>query len=139
MGTQVDPSTVAALHKKTEGWVTGLRLVVLSMRHRGNLDPKLLGSQVNAQYVMEYLFNEVFSSQPSEIRSYLLSSAILRRFCGPLCEAVCALGTDSSTCEHGGWDFIAWLKQENLFLIPLDIENRWFRYHHLFQRLLVNQ
>jgi LuxR family maltose regulon positive regulatory protein len=139
MGTQIDPSTVAALHKKTEGWVTGLRLAFLSMRHRGNIDPKLLGAQVNAQYVMEYLFVEVFSSQPSEIRSYLLGTAILDRFCGPLCEAVRAPGTDASTCEHSGWDFIAWLKEENLFVIPLDTENRWFRYHHLFQRLLVNQ
>jgi LuxR family maltose regulon positive regulatory protein len=63
----VDPSTAAAVEKKTEGWVTGLRLTALSMRHRRNLDPALLAPQVDAQYVMEYLFNEVFSHQSPEI------------------------------------------------------------------------
>ena len=80
LGTQVDPATAAALQKKTEGWVTGLRLAVLSMRHRGGLDLKLLEPQVDAQYVMEYLFTEVFSRQPPEIRQYLLGTAILDRF-----------------------------------------------------------
>ncbi|MBT8405875.1 MAG: hypothetical protein KJP05_00335, partial [Deltaproteobacteria bacterium] len=139
LGIQVDRSTVAVLEEKTEGWVTGLRLAVLAMRHRGDLDPKLLEPQVDAQYVMEYLFNEVLSHQPPEVIQYLLGTAILDRFCGPLCEAVCLPGIDPFTCEYGGWNYIAWLKRENLFLIPLDPENRWFRYHHLFQRLLLNQ
>jgi len=132
LGIQVDSATAAALEKKTEGWVTGLRLAVLSMQHRGNIDPKLLEVQVDAQYVMEYLFNEVFSHQPPEVSQYLLGTAILDRFCGPLCEAVCAPGAKPFTCEIGGWEFIAWLKKENMFLIPLDAENRWFRFHHLF-------
>ena len=139
LGIQVDSATAAALEEKTEGWVTGLRLAVLSMRHRGNIDPKLLEVQVDAQYVMEYLFNEVFSHQPPEVSQYLLGTAILDRFCGPLCEAVCAPGAEPFTCEIGGWEFIAWLKKENMFLIPLDAENRWFRFHHLFQKLLFNQ
>ncbi len=88
---------------------------------------------------MEYLFTEVFSRQPPEISQYLLGTAILDRFCGPLCEAVCVPGAEPFTCEFGGWEFIDWLKKENMFLIPLDPENRWFRYHHLFQKLLVNQ
>ncbi len=139
LGIQIDPSIIAALEEKTEGWVTGLRLAALSMRHLGNLDPSLLEPQVDAQYVMEYLFNEVFSQQPPEIIQYLLGTAILDRFCSPLCEAVCAPGAEPFTCEMGGWEFVAWLKKENLFLIPLDAENRWFRYHHLFRKLLVNQ
>ena len=139
LGIQVDSSTAAALEEKTEGWVTGLRLAALSMRHRNNLDPKLLESQVDAQYVMEYLFTEILSLQPPEIRQYLLSIAILDRFCAPLCEAVCLSGAGALSCELGGWEFIAWLKKENMFLIPLDAENRWFRFHHLFQKLLSNQ
>jgi LuxR family maltose regulon positive regulatory protein len=137
--TQIDSSTAAALKEKAEGWVTGLRLAALSMRHRGDLNPKLLEPQADAQYVMEYLFAEVFSLQPPEISQYLLGTAILDRFCGPLCEAVCVPGDDPFTCEYGGWNFIAWLKKENVFLIPLDPGGRCFRYHHLFQRLLVNQ
>lgn len=56
-----------------------------------------------------------------------------------MCEAVCAPGAKPFTCEMGGWEFVAWLKRENLLLISLDTENRWFRYHHLFRKLLVNQ
>jgi LuxR family maltose regulon positive regulatory protein len=139
LGTQVDPSTAAALAEKTEGWVTGLVLAAISLRNRGSLDPALLEPQVNAQSVMEYLFSEVFSQQPSEITQYLMNTAILDRFCGPLCETVCANGDDPSTSEIGGWEFIKWLNKQNLFLIPLDHEKRWFRYHHLFQKLLLNQ
>ncbi len=136
---QIDPSIAIAVEEKTEGWVTGLRLAALSMRHRGHIDPRLLEPQVGAQYVMEYLFNEVFCHLPPEVSQYLLGTAILDRFCGPLCEAVCVPGVDPLTCELGGWNFITWLKRENVFLISLDPENRWFRYHHLFQKLLVNQ
>jgi len=136
---QIDPSTAIALEEKTEGWVTGLHLAALSMRHRGNIDPRLLEPQVDAQYVLEYLFDEVFCHLPPEVNQYLLGTAILDRFCGPLCEAVCVSGADPLTCELGGGNFIAWLKKENVFLIPLDPEGRWFRYHHLFQKLLVNQ
>ena len=106
--------------------MTGLHLSALTMLHRGNPDPKLLEPHVNAQYVMEYLFTEIFSHQQPEIGQYLLATSILDRFCGPLCEAVCVQGTGQLTCEISGLDFIAWLKKENLFLIPLDAEDRWF-------------
>ncbi len=138
LGIQIDTSVVTALVKKTEGWATGLRLAALSMRQQSDIDPKLLEPHVDAQYVMEYLFTEVFSKQPPEISRYLLGTAVLNRFCGPLCEAVCAPGAESFTCEIGGWEFIEWLKKENLFVIPLDPEKRWYRYHHLFQKLLLN-
>ena len=139
LGAQIDAATAAVLEKKTEGWVTGLRLASLSLRGRDNLDPRLLEPHVDAQYVMEYLFTEVFSHLSPEINQYLLGTAILDRFCGPLCEAVCVPGIEPFTCEMGGWKFIKWLKKENLFLIPLDAKNMWFRFHHLFQKLLVNQ
>ena len=139
MGGKINEAQTATLAEKTEGWVTGLRLACLSTLYRSDLDPKLLEPHVDAQFVMEYLFTEVFSLQPPEISQYLMGTAILDRFCGPLCEAVCAPGVDSSRRELGGRDFIAWLKKEHVFLIPLDTESRWFRYHHLFQRLLGNQ
>ena len=139
LGIQIDTATAAALEKKTEGWVTGLRLAAISMRHRGNIDLKLLEPQVEAQYVMEYLLTEVFSQQPPEIRQYLLATAILDRFCGPLCEVVCAPVAEPFTGEMDGREFIAWLEKENMFLVPLDAKNRWFRFHHLFQKLLSNR
>jgi LuxR family maltose regulon positive regulatory protein len=104
--TQVDSSTAAAVEAKTEGWVTGLRLAVISMRHQGKLDPRLLEPQVDAQYVMEYLFSEVFSGQPPEISQHLMASAILDRFCGPLCEAICVSNTEPFTFQGSGWEFI---------------------------------
>ncbi len=139
LGFQVDPSIAAAVEEKTEGWVTGLRLAALSMRGRRDLDPRLLEPHVDAHFVMDYLFTEVFSELSTDINQYLLVTAILDRFCGPLCEAVCVPGIGLFTCEMGGWEFINWLKKENLFLIPLDAENRWFRFHHLFKTLLFNQ
>ena len=102
LGTQVDAPTVAALLEKTEGWVSGLILAVISIRNHGRLDPALLEPQVNAQYVMEYLFTEVFARQPSEIIRYMMSSAILDRFCGPLCEAACVQDPEASTPEISG-------------------------------------
>jgi LuxR family maltose regulon positive regulatory protein len=139
LGVRVDSSTAAVLSKKVEGWVTGLRLAALSMHHQARVDPKLLEPQVDTQYVMEYLFTEVFSHQPSGITQYLIATSILNRFCGPLCEALCVQGSEPVPGEISGWEFIAWLKKENIFLIPLDAENRWFRFHHLFQKLLFNQ
>jgi LuxR family maltose regulon positive regulatory protein len=118
--------------------VTGLRLVALSMRHRGSLDLRLLEPQADAQYVMEYLFTEVFSKQPPEINQYLINTAILHRLCAPLCEAVCRSDAEPFAGKIDGWEFIAWLKKENIFLIPLDAENRWFRFHHLFQQQQLN-
>jgi LuxR family maltose regulon positive regulatory protein len=78
---QIDSHIADTLRKKTEGWVTGLRLASISMRHNGNIDPKLLESHVDAQYVMGYLFAEVFLQQPPEISPYLLGTAILDGFC----------------------------------------------------------
>jgi len=136
---QIDSHTAATLREKTEGWITGLLLAAISLRHKDNPDPMLLESHSDAQYVMEYLFNEVYAKQSPEIRHYLLGSAILDRFCAPLCEAVCVPGIEASSLAPGGWEYFEWLKKENLFLIPLDAENRWFRFHHLFQKLLLNQ
>jgi len=139
LGIEVDPATSRALGEKTEGWVTGLRLAALTLKLKGNIDPRLLEPMVNAQYVMEYLFNEVFSHQPPEFNRYLLGTSILERFCAPLCDAVCLPGEDPLTCEAGGWKFLTWLKEENVFVNFLDSENRWFRYHHIFRKFLGNQ
>lgn len=136
---QIDASTAAAVAKKTEGWVTGLRLAALSMQHQPDIDSRLLEPYVDTNFVMEYLFTEVFSHQPPDIMRYLLCTAILDRFCGPLCEAACVSDAETFACETNGWEFIKWLRKENLFLIHLDPEQRWFRYHHLFQKLLINQ
>ncbi|NNL76324.1 MAG: transcriptional regulator, partial [Desulfobacterales bacterium] len=139
LGNQVASATVAAMDKKTEGWVTGLHLSTLAMLHQGKIASELLEPQTDVHYVMEYLSAETLAHQPPEIKQFLMSTAILDRFCGSLCETLRMQGSEPLTNEISGRDFINWLNQENLFLIPLDAENRWFRYHHLFQNLLINQ
>ena len=136
---EVDNPTVMAWQEKTEGWITGLRLVALSMSHRDDRKAVVLKSPGDDLEARDYLFNEVLSRQPSEIRQKLMSTAILDRFCPSLCDAVSTPDVEPGTGDMSGWDFIARLKRQNLFVIPLDRENQWFRYHHLFQQLLKNQ
>ena len=135
---EVDPSAAVAWHEKTEGWVTGLQLAAISMsRH---VETEALPSNLlkDTGYLKEYFYNEVFATQPPEIQHSLLRTAILDRFNAPLCEAVSILDDSPELKSLNGREFIAWLKQENLFLIPLDTEDGWYRYHHLFKDLLVN-
>jgi len=134
-----DSSIVTALEKKTEGWVTGLRLTLISMQDSGQLNPKLIEPGMGVQYIMEYLLTEIFSKQPKEIIQYLMGTAILDNFSESLCEVVCLPSDELSAHTLKGRDFIAWLKQENLFLVSLDTENQWFRFHHLFKGLLYRQ
>ena len=125
--------------QKTDGWVTGLRLAALAMRGRNLSSQQLLRLQGDTRYVMDYLVSEVLDHQPPGVRSLLLNTAILHRFCAPLCEA---LGSTPGTTEKNGMTgqaFIQFLRENNLFVIPLDTEDRWFRYHHLFGDLLERQ
>ena len=134
MGIQIDEAAVAALTRKTEGWVTGLRLSALSLRHRG-AELSLTSLPENTQYVTDYLAAETLSQLEPAIRDFLLKTSILDRLCGPLCDTV--VGLDEP--ERNGQAYLEWLYQQNLFLIPLDDQRKWYRYHHLFQDLLRDQ
>jgi LuxR family maltose regulon positive regulatory protein len=136
MGKTIEDNIVALLDKKTEGWVTGLRLAALSLRHRDNLNRVLTDLPNDNRYVMDYMVAEVLFQQPPAMQEYLLTTSILGRFCAPLCDAVCISDTASGACKLGGQEFLQLLKKANLFVIRLDDEGRWFRYHHLFQILL---
>lgn len=135
----VDSATAAVLKEKTEGWVTGLRLAALSLRHRSDLDRIIANLPGDSPYVTDYLITEVLSSQPEDLREYLLVTAILNRFCAPLCDAMCVPGTRSWECKIGGRQFIKWLEKSDLFVVPLDDQGQWFRYHQLFRQLLQDQ
>jgi len=139
LGDQIEDAIAAKWTEKTEGWITALHLAALLMHHRGDASGMLSEMPSGLQYVTEYLFSEIFERQSPEIRHYLLSTSILNRFCAPLCDVVCRPDVDSRQADISSRDFINLLKKENLFIINLDAENRWFRYHHLFQQLLQNQ
>jgi LuxR family maltose regulon positive regulatory protein len=150
MGIPVDDATISTLEQKTEGWVTGLRLAALSLQHSGDRDRVSAGLRENNRYVMEYLATEVVSRQPPGVQEGLLKTSILDRFCAPLYEVVCGPGecllsdpgdpAFAELAESGpvvtGSAFIEWLRNAGLFVVPLDSESRWYRYHHLFQQLL---
>ena len=133
--------TVHTLEDKMEGWVTGLHLAALSIRNEADQERLTEGLLETSQYVQDYLFQEVISNVPPEIHRYLLQTAILDRFCAPICDALAEADSCQSETEKGlnGQEFIDWLIKTKLFVIALDRKNRWFRYHHLFQDILKSQ
>ena len=141
MGLHLAAGEVEALEAKTEGWVAGLQMAALSIQRMA--DERQIKSFVEAfagshRYIFDYLTDEVLAHQPPHIRDFLLQTSILERFCGPLCDA---LSTDGGwKSEDGamlsGHSIIEQLDQANLFMVPLDNQRVWFRYHHLFAELL---
>jgi len=139
LGKLIDEAIAARMAEKAEGWVTGLRLAVLAVRGQDDAVGKLLGLKGTTAYVMDYLITEVLDAQSPIVRHYLLNTSILDRFTAALCDVLCGPDSGQGESEIDGADFIATLQNENLFLISLDTENGWFRYHHLFQDLLRRQ
>ena len=133
--------TARILEEKMEGWVTGLHLAAISMRDNSDQEQLIDGLQGTSLFVQEYLLQEVLSKAPTAIRRHLLQTAILSRFCAPLCDALMPDAPDDSHAEPqaNGREFVDWLVTGHFFIIPLDTTGRWFRYHHLFQQLLQDQ
>ncbi len=122
---------VKALEDRTEGWVASLQMAAISMKGHNDI-PKFIDSFSGSQrYVLDYLTEEVFSRQPSDVQSFLLETSVLDRLTAPLCDAV--------TKRNDAVEKLDYLETANLFLVPLDEERSWFRYHHLFADLLRNQ
>jgi len=130
MGLPLAEADIAALERRTEGWIAGLQLAALSLQ--GQPDPTgfIQAFSGSHRFVLDYLAEEVLQQQSARVQAFLLRTAILDRLCGPLCEAVVGdrAGSGQATLEY--------LDQANLFLVPLDAERRWYRYHQLFADLL---
>ena len=130
MGLSLSMEDIAALEARTEGWVAGLQLAAISMQGREDATSFIKSFTSSHHFVLDYLVEEVLHQQPEGIQNFLLCTSILERMCGPLCDAILldssALG--QKTLEH--------LEHTNLFIIPLDNERHWYRYHHLFGSLL---
>ena len=135
----VDRKTAAAIQEKLEGWPAGMRLMSQSLKSSADLDHLLAGLEGGFAAIVDYLVAEVLSQQSAEMTESMVAISILNRFCAPLCDAL--RNADSETGEHwiDGAALIAKLQKDNLFLIALDSENRWFRYHHLFQDFLRSE
>jgi LuxR family transcriptional regulator, maltose regulon positive regulatory protein len=131
LGPQLSEQDVLRLLARTEGWAAGLQLA--SLRLRGRTDPAAFIERFTGAdwHIVSYLGEEVLASQPPRVREFLLVTSVLNRMCAPLCDAL--------TGRADGAELINEIYRANLFLIPLDDEHRWFRYHHLFGGLLRHE
>lgn len=129
LGASPPADIVKVLIERTEGWIAGLRLAALSMRYQTDRHAFVEAFRGTNRYIMEYLLDEILSNQPPAIQEFLLKTAILDRFCSSLCDA---MTQQPGNCQA----YLEWLQQANVLIIPLDQENIWYRYHHLFQDLL---
>jgi LuxR family maltose regulon positive regulatory protein len=127
-GFDLSDQDVAALDAHTEGWITGLQLAALSMRRSDDVHGFVRSFSGSNRYILDYLGEEVLSRLPQDVQIFLLKTSILDRLTGPLCDAV--------TGEQDGEEMLISLERGNMFIIPLDNEGRWYRYHHLFGDLL---
>jgi LuxR family maltose regulon positive regulatory protein len=151
MGLRLDARSVAALEERTEGWIAGLQMAALSMRDREDVRGFIEGFSGTNRYILDYLLEEVLASQSLEIQRFLLWTSILERLTASLCDAVLANdegskreGDDRSTRSESLFlrqsaSILEYLERVNLFLVPLDDERIWYRYHHLFADLLRTQ
>src|SRR6266849_1892625 len=122
---------VAALQARTEGWIAGLQLAALSLQGRDDVAGFIDAFTGSHRYVVDYLVEEVLSRQPEVVQTFLLQTCLLDRLSGPLCDAVCMQDDSQALLEH--------VERTNLFLVSLEDERQWYRYHHLFAEVLCNR
>jgi LuxR family maltose regulon positive regulatory protein len=130
MGLTLSAEDIAALERRTEGWIAGLQLAALSLQGHEDAISLIASFTGSHHFVLDYLMEEVLGQQSERIQTFLLRTSILERMCGPLCDAVVL------DLSPSGQTTLEDLERANLFIIPLDNERRWYRYHHLFADLL---
>ena len=124
----LNASDIQALETRTEGWIAGLKLAALSLQGHENAHSFIQAFTGNQQYILEYLVEEVLHRQPEAMQRFLVETSILERMSAPLCDAI------TETNDSG--NILPELQRRNLFVIPLDVEQYWYRYHHLFAEFL---
>lgn len=130
MGLNLSTENIAALETRTEGWIAGLQLAALSMQRHQDAASFIKSFTGSHHFVLDYLMEEVLGQQSESVQAFLLSTSILDRMCGPLCDAVLL------ESPARGQETLEYLEHANLFIVSLDNERRWYRYHHLFSDLL---
>ncbi len=137
MGLDLAADDIAALESRTEGWIAGLQLAAISLQGRDDAAGFIASFAGSHHFVLDYLVEEVLHRQPEPIQTFLLCTSILDRLCGPLCDAVLHGDGDPQPIRSAsGQEILGYLEHANLFVVPLDNERRWYRYHHLFADLL---
>ncbi|RKP51414.1 hypothetical protein D7Z26_16610 [Cohnella endophytica] len=128
LGLPLSGDKIAVLVDRTEGWISGLYLAAISLQNSDNYSDFIRAFSGEHRNISDYLFQEVFSLQPSEVQSFLLATSIVDRINGPLCEAV----TGQANCQ----EMLERLERHHLFIVSLDDQREWYRYHHLFSEFL---
>jgi LuxR family transcriptional regulator, maltose regulon positive regulatory protein len=151
MSLNLSSEDIAALETRTEGWIAGLQLAAISMQEHQDATSFIKSFTGSHHFVLDYLVEEVLQLQSESVQRFLLSTSILDRLCGPLCDAVLGIGSwglgdgsFSATIPHPATSIpqaysqkiLEQIEHANLFIVPLDNERRWYRYHHLFADLL---
>ena len=131
MGLGLSFSDISTLMQKTEGWVVGIQLAGISLENNPDKHHFVISFAGSDRYIADYLFDEALNRQPEHIQTFLLQTSILERFNAPLCDAVTQQDDSQKILEE--------LERANLFLVPLDNQRNWYRYHHLFGELLQNR
>ncbi len=129
MQLELSPDGITALEERTEGWIAGLQLAALSLSGRSDKERFVASFTGSHRYLVEYMLEEVVNRQTEEVQSFLQATSILERICTPLCDAILGKASpNEAILEH--------LEQANLFVIALDDQGYWYRYHHLFRDFL---
>ncbi|NMB87879.1 MAG: AAA family ATPase [Chloroflexi bacterium] len=131
MGLSLSPAQLRLLEERTEGWIAGLQLVGLSVRGRADAAGFINSLGSSHRYILSYLTEEVLSRQDPDVQEFLLQTSVLDKLCPELCDAVTGRAHSAALLDR--------LFNANLFLVPLDDDQRWYRYHHLFADLLRSQ
>jgi ATP/maltotriose-dependent transcriptional regulator MalT len=127
-GLDLAEADIQLLHRRTEGWAAGLYLAALSLAGRPDAATFIRTFAGDNRHIADYLMCEVLEGQPPQLRSFLLATSVLGRLSGALCDAVLQTSGSASV--------LAKIERENLFVVPLDMSRRWYRYHQLFGELL---
>ncbi len=128
MHLALNPQQVGALAERTEGWIAGLQMAALSLEGQPDYSGFIQSFSGSHRFILDYLLEEVLQREPERIQAFLLRTALLDRLNGPLCQAVTGAVDSQAILES--------LERRNLFIIPLDEERTWYRYHRLFSDLL---
>jgi LuxR family transcriptional regulator, maltose regulon positive regulatory protein len=131
MGLDIAPDDVGVLLERTEGWPAGIYLASLSLRNKEDKHVFIESFRGSNRYIVGLLGEEVLAFLSEDVRQFLLRTSILRRLTGPLCDAV--------TGREGSASLLRELAHSNLFVVSLDEQDEWYRYHHLFSELLLYQ
>ncbi len=125
------PAQVATLATRTEGWIVGLQLAAVSLKDTPDKARFIASFAGDDRHITDFLLDEVLRSRPQELQQFLLYTSLLERFCAPLCDAV--------TLRSDGRAMLDEIERSNMFVLGLDHQRIWYRYHHLFNALLQSR